>query len=229
VKHLTGQEGLGGLRGDVVEIAYSDTGAGIPEDLRDRIFEPFFTTKTVDRGTGLGLSQVYGFLRQSGGAVTVDSTEGKGTTFHLYLPRSDAIPEQTEAAAESTQHVGVGAKALLVEDHPEVSMVAQDYLAQCGYEVQHAASAEAALEILRRDSAIELVLSDIVMPGMSGLELGRRIRRDHPGAAIVLASGYSDKASEALREGFVLLHKPYSLDALRKVLGQMMRRSTAEA
>ena len=220
---LSGEEGLGGLRGDVVKIAYSDTGIGIPADLRDRIFEPFFTTKTVDRGTGLGLSQVYGFLRQSGGAIAVESEVGRGTTFLIYLPRSNEAPESDDVAVAQPTTVKSGARALLVEDHPEVSVVAQDYLTQCGYEVVRAASAESALEILSQRGDFDLVLSDIVMPGMSGLELGRQIRRTHSAATIVLASGYSDKASEALKEGFVLLHKPYSLDMLRQVLGQALK------
>jgi signal transduction histidine kinase len=222
--HLSGEEGLGGLRGDVVKIGYADTGAGIPADIRDRIFEPFFTTKTVDRGTGLGLSQVYGFLRQSGGAIAVESDVGRGTTFDIYLPRSSEAPERDDVAVARPVAAAGGARALLVEDHPEVSVVAQDYLSQCGYEVACAASAETALELLRQPGDFDLVLSDIVMPGMSGLELGRQVRRDRPAAAIVLATGYSDKASEALREGFALLHKPYSLDALRQILGQTLKR-----
>ena len=224
---LTGKEGLGGLSGDVIKIAYADNGVGIPEDVRDRIFEPFFTTKTVDRGTGLGLSQVYGFLRQAGGAITVDSEIGRGTTFNLYLPCSDEaiVPEVGDDAPSIA--AGGGARALLVEDHPEVSAVAQDYLVQCGYEVTHAPTAEVALEMLRQRADYDLVLSDIVMPGMSGLEFGRRIRRDHTKSAIVLATGYSDKASEAVKEGFTLLSKPYSLDALRKVLGQVLNRPAA--
>jgi signal transduction histidine kinase len=219
---LTGKEGLGGLRGDVIRISYTDTGVGIPEDVRDRIFEPFFTTKTVDRGTGLGLSQVYGFLRQAGGAIAVESEVGRGTTFHLYLPRSDEAPEADGAGDAAPAAAAGGSRALLVEDHPEVSAVAQDYLTQCGYEVVHAPSAEAALEILLQRDDFDLILSDIVMPGMSGLEFGRRVR-DRVGAVIVLATGYSDKAAEAVQEGFALLHKPYSLDALRTILGQTRR------
>lgn len=132
-------------------------------------------------------------------------------------------PESDDVAVAQPTTVKSGARALLVEDHPEVSVVAQDYLTQCGYEVVRAASAESALEILSQRGDFDLVLSDIVMPGMSGLELGRQIRRTHSAATIVLASGYSDKASEALKEGFVLLHKPYSLDMLRQVLGQALK------
>jgi len=223
--HLTGREGLGGLQGDVVTIVYSDTGVGIPEDVRDRIFEPFFTTKRVDRGTGLGLSQVYGFLRQSHGAITVDSSPGRGATFTLYLPKCDEAPEPEDIAAPDPVAASAGATALVVEDHPEVAIVAQDYLAECGYEVVAARSAELALDILGRRSDVDLVVSDIVMPGMSGLELGRLIRQRYPDLAVILATGYSDKASEALREGFVLLQKPYSLDLLRKALGRSATRT----
>ena len=222
VEDITGRAGLHGLEGTFAKIVYADTGTGIAEDIRERIFEPFFTTKKVDRGTGLGLSQVYGFLQQSDGVVTVESEEGRGTIFNLYIPFCGEPPEPPEVAAEPVSQVNAETTALLVEDHPEVSVVAQDYLAQCGYDVVHASTAEAALEILQSRSDIDLVLSDIVMPGMSGLELGRLIRQFHATASIVLASGYSDKATEARSEGFALLQKPYSLEALQRVLGQVL-------
>ncbi|KIZ39466.1 MULTISPECIES: hybrid sensor histidine kinase/response regulator [Rhodopseudomonas] len=210
------------LTGDYAVVSFTDTGTGIPDDIREQIFEPFFTTKTVDRGTGLGLSQIYGFVQQSHGAITVDSTVGRGTTFKMYLPRSaeQPLPEPAESNASPAAQVTRQTTLLLVEDHPDVAAVASDYAEQCGYHVLHASSAEAAIELLNTRHDIELVFSDIVMPGMSGLELARLIRDHHPEIPVVLASGYSERTATAVREGFPLLHKPYTMDALRQKLVQ---------
>jgi two-component system, NtrC family, sensor kinase len=215
--------GPGGLSGEFAVVAFSDTGCGIADEIRDRIFEPFFTTKKVDRGTGLGLSQVYGFAQQSQGAISVNSKPAAGTTFELFLPCCHEVPATVSKAAEETPTPASAATVLLVEDHPDVSAVGSDYIEQCGYRVICAASAEAAVEMLNKRNDIDLVFSDIVMPGMSGLELARLIREHHPETPIVLATGYSDRAAAALAEGFVLLQKPYSLEALRKSLSQAMQ------
>ncbi len=220
---LDGNNGPGGLTGEVAAIAFSDTGSGIADDIRDRIFEPFFTTKKVDRGTGLGLSQVYGFVQQSRGAITVTSGPGAGTTFQLLLPCCDEALQLEDRAAADTPAAVRSATVLLVEDHPDVSAVGSDYVEQCGFKVVCATLAEVAVDILNQRSDIDLVFSDIVMPGMSGLELGRLIREHHPETPVVLASGYSDRAAIALREGFTLLQKPYSLEALRKSLAEAMQ------
>ncbi|NVN86826.1 MAG: response regulator [Rhodopseudomonas sp.] len=212
------------LTGEYAVLTFADTGTGIPDDIRERIFEPFFTTKTVDRGTGLGLSQIYGFVQQSHGTITVDSKVGRGTTFELFLPRSaeQPLPDAEEIETPPPQ-VTKPTTLLLVEDHPDVSAVAADYAEQCGYDVLHANSAEAAIELLKQRRDIGLVFSDIVMPGMSGLELGRLIRQHYPDMPVVLASGYSDRTATALREGFPLLQKPYTLEALRASLLQAIR------
>jgi two-component system NtrC family sensor kinase len=215
--------GPSGLTGEFAVIAFSDTGSGIADDIRDRIFEPFFTTKKVDRGTGLGLSQVYGFTQQSKGAITVASRPGVGTTFELFLACcNEALQLESKAAADALPIVKP-ATVLLVEDHPDVSAVGSDYVEQCGFKVVCANSAEVAVDILNERGDIDLVFSDIVMPGMSGLELGRLIREHHPETPVVLASGYSDRAAVAVREGFTLLQKPYSLEALRKSLTEAMQ------
>src|SRR3954464_11218746 len=216
-----------GLTGKVAVIAFADPGCGIADDIRDRIFEPFFTTKKVDRGTGLGLSQVYGFVQQSQGAITVSSGPGAGTTFELLLPCCEEGFQTESKAADEPAPPVKSATVLLVEDHPDVSAVGSDYVEQCGFKVVCAASAEVALEILNQRSDIDLVFSDIVMPGMSGLELGRLIREHHPETPVVLASGYSDRAAAALEEGFILLQKPYSLEALRKSLTEAMQAADA--
>jgi two-component system, NtrC family, sensor kinase len=220
---LDGNSGPNGLTGEFAVVAFSDTGSGIAEDIRDRIFEPFFTTKKVDRGTGLGLSQVYGFAQQSRGAITVVSRPGAGTTFELLLPCCDEALQLESKAVDDALPLVKSATVLLVEDHPDVSAVGSDYVEQCGFKVVCAASAEVAVDILNQRSDIDLVFSDIVMPGMSGLELGRLIREHHPETPVVLASGYSDRAAAAREEGFTLLQKPYSLEALRKSLAEAMQ------
>jgi two-component system NtrC family sensor kinase len=225
VKTVTLDENSGpsGLTGEFAVVAFSDTGSGIADDIRDRIFEPFFTTKKVDRGTGLGLSQVYGFVQQSQGAITVTSRAGGGTTFELLLPHCDEALQAESKAADDAVPLVKSVTVLLVEDHPDVSAVGSDYVEQCGFKVVCAASAEVAVDILNQRSDIDLVFSDIVMPGMSGLELGRLIREHHPETPVVLASGYSDRAALAVEEGFTLLQKPYSLEALRKSLAEAMQ------
>jgi two-component system NtrC family sensor kinase len=220
---LNDNAGPGGLTGEFAVIAFSDTGLGIADDIRDRVFEPFFTTKKVDRGTGLGLSQVYGFVQQSRGAVSVISHPGAGTTFELLLPCCDEALQAESGAIEDAPALAKSATVLLVEDHPDVSAVGSDYVEQCGFKVICATSAEGAVDILNQRSDIDLVFSDIVMPGMSGLELGRLIREHHPETPVVLASGYSDRAALAINEGFTLLQKPYSLEALRKSLTEAMQ------
>ena len=206
------------LVGEFAAVTVTDSGVGIPDNIRERIFEPFFTTKPVDKGTGLGLSQVFGFVNQSQGAVTVESQEGRGARFTMFLPVSEeALPQLAADARPPAASLGQ-ARVLLVEDNPDVATVAADYLEQCGCRVVKANSAEAAVETLNRRRDIDLVFSDIVMPGMSGLELGRLVRDHHPEIPVVLASGYSDKAARAVEDGFMLLEKPYSLEALRRSL-----------
>ena len=208
-----------GLDGEFVSITVSDTGEGIPDEIREHVFEPYFTTKKLDKGTGLGLSQVYGFARQSQGTVTFDTSPGTGTIFTLFLPRSREPLHQDVSPADLSNST-YPQRVLLVEDNPDVAVVAEDYLEQCGCTVVRADSAEKAIELLNTDKGIQLVFSDIVMPGMNGLELARLVRDHHPGMGLILASGYSDKATDAISEGFTLLNKPYSLPALQTALAQ---------
>ena len=217
------------LRGRFAAVSVLDTGTGISEEIRERIFEPFFTTKPVDKGTGLGLSQVYGFVRQAQGAVTVASEVGRGSRVIMYLPVTDALPERPSSAVVRDPGKLEGIRVLLVEDNPDVAMIATDYLEQCGCSVVRAENAEKALETLNGRNDINLVLSDIAMPGMSGLELARVVRDHHPEIGIVLATGYSDKASRAVEEGFRLIEKPYSLDVMRQSLKAAVNAQKTEA
>jgi two-component system NtrC family sensor kinase len=210
-----------------ISVVVSDTGAGIPAEIREHIFEPYFTTKKQDKGSGLGLSQVYGFAKQSGGDITFETIEGVGTTFTILMPRS-VDPLESEAPPDLQTPIKP-CRVLLVEDNLDVGVVARDYLEQCGCEVLNARSGEEAIDSLRSERSIELILSDIVMPGMNGLELARTVREHHRDIPIILASGYSEMAAVAVAEGFVLLNKPYSLQALRAAISQVTSAEKANA
>jgi CheY-like chemotaxis protein len=187
----------------------------------DKIFEPFFTTKGVGQGTGLGLSQVFGFTKQSGGDVLVTSEEGRGARFTMYLPASilDAGAGTADRAEPLVAASGEGACILVVEDNPDVGTFATQALAELGYTTELAANAALALERLTTNAAaFDVVFSDVVMPGMSGVELGQEIRRLYPSLPVILASGYSSVIAQSGTHGFELLQKPYSIDALARIL-----------
>jgi CheY-like chemotaxis protein len=210
-----------------VAVSVSDTGAGIPADKLSQIFEPFFTTKEIGKGTGLGLSQVYGFVKQSGGDVAVFSETGHGATFTIYLPQVERTPEEQivqsgEAAGISAE--GRGRRVLVVEDNVEVGRFSTQLLQDLGYVTTWAANAGEALELLGEVDGFDVVFSDVVMPGMGGVELGEEIRRRHPGLPVILTSGYSHVLAEEGRHGFELLHKPYAAEELSRVLRRVTRR-----
>ncbi len=206
-----------GAFGDFVAITIEDTGEGIPKDVLERIFEPFYTTKGVNKGTGLGLSQVYGFAKQSGGEIDVKSEPGKGTAFTLYLPRAKAT---SQPVAPSTPYVQSATpsrslRILLVEDNDTVGQFALNLMTELGHDVTLAPEAHAALQHLReRRGEFDLVFSDVVMPGITGVELGQEIRRHWPDLRVVLTTGYSHVLAEQQNHGFELLRKPYSLEDL---------------
>ena len=215
--------------GDFVAVSVSDTGSGIEADLLERIFEPFFTTKGVGHGTGLGLSQVFGFAKQSGGDVAVDSVVGVGTTFTLFLPRSqqaevqEGVPDEPEPLAE-----GHGTPVLVVEDNEEVGAFARQALVELGYRAVWVKDAQAAIATIEANGQeIEIVFSDVVMPGMNGVDLAREIRRRRPYLPVVLTSGYSHVLASEGTDGFELLHKPYSVADLSRALRRALRERSA--
>lgn len=208
---------------DLVRLSVIDTGVGMHPEVVARAFEPFFTTKDVGKGSGLGLPQVYGFAQQSGGRVNIDSMPGAGTTVTVMLPRSHRAPaaatpddRQKRAGTDRARRGHI----LLVEDDREVSALTREMLNSLGFSVIHVTGAEAALGALANERAIDVVMSDIMMPGaVSGLELAREIRRRHPTLPIALATGYAESAA-GIRDGeFKLLLKPYSVEALAEALG----------
>ncbi|MGX7705488.1 PAS domain S-box protein [Methylobacterium sp. Gmos1] len=226
--------GHAAARGPFAAISLTDTGAGMTPAVIEKIFEPFFTTKEVGKGTGLGLSQVFGFAKQSGGDVDVTSRPGEGSTFILYLPEV-AAPAETGRPAPADEGLAparAGQRVLLVEDNVGVGRFAAQILNDLGYVATWVTNAEAALDVLAQDSAYDAVFSDVVMPGMGGIELGKTLRRRHPGLPVILTSGYSHVLAQEGSHGFPLLHKPYSAEQLSHMLASAIgqrRRSTAPA
>jgi two-component system NtrC family sensor kinase len=207
-----------------VAVSVNDTGVGIPQDQLGRIFEPFFTTKEVGQGTGLGLSQVFGFAKQSGGEVMVASEIGQGSTFTLYLPRVPGSDRPQKVSVEDVPAAaGDGMSILVVEDNLDVGTFAADALSELGYVTTLVNSAKDALaELTKNPARFDVVFSDVVMPGMTGIDLAREVRRrfDLP---IVLTSGYSQALSQNGSSGFELLQKPYSIEQLSRVLHKVTR------
>ncbi|OYU92059.1 PAS domain S-box protein [Tardiphaga alba] len=216
--------------GDYVAVSVADSGTGIPPEHIQTIFEPFFTTKEVGRGTGLGLSQAFGFAKQSGGDIVVTSIVGEGSVFTIYLPRSRSTAAADPAPAPHTDLTsGQGHRILVVEDNPDVGRFSTELLEDLGHWTEWVRSADQALAALSENEfAFDLVFSDVIMPGMNGVELGNVIRERYPGLPVVLTSGYSSVLAENAHRGFELIQKPYSVEALsrtlRKAIGDRSRR-----
>ena len=212
--------------GDYVEIAVTDTGCGISEDDLSHVFEPFFTTKEVGEGSGMGLSMVYGFARQSGGNVTIESELGKGTTVRLTLPSADGETASVDDAQTARNRNYHEIKVLLVEDDEDVRDSAVMLLKSLGCEVIEAENAAPVFDILEQDDSIDLLLSDVVLPGgKNGIELAQDAVRLRPGLSVVLVSGYPERILEKAGltdAGFHLLRKPFSKEALSEALGSAM-------
>ena len=222
----------GNLQGEFVALAIIDTGSGMPADVLAHVFEPFFTTKPVGKGTGLGLSQVHGFANQSGGEVTLSSEPGRGTVVTIYLPRSTNVAEENsgEPAADGPAQGTV----LVVEDSRDVAEVTSSLLEQLGYRVVRAENAAEALRHLQQGIGVDLLFSDIVMPGtINGLGLAQICQERFPDIPVLLTSGFSD-AAQAADGRFDILRKPFELSALEHAIEHAMndghgRRTAASA
>ncbi len=225
---LRGKASEEGLSGEFVAIRVADTGAGIAPDVLPRVFEPFFTTKEVGKGTGLGLSQVYGFAKQSGGTAGITSSR-RGTAVTLFLPQTWELPEAAREQDTAVAAERAAGTVLLVEDNEEVADVAKAYLEELGYRVKRAVSAQGGLDLLEVEKSVDIVFSDILMPGgMNGLELAATVRKKFPDITVLLTTGYSSSAQDAVRQGFEVLQKPYDLAALERALRTAHGTVTAE-
>lgn len=223
---VTKASGLDCPPGNYVVVSVQDTGHGIDPDILPRIFEPFFTTKPSGKGSGLGLSMVYGFARQSGGQVAVQSAPGQGTKFRLYFPRAADRDDRQQPGEAGVVGQGVGEHILVVEDDPDLRSHAAGLLQAFGYRVSVAAGAQEALDILRRGPEVDLLFTDVVMPGaMNGHDLAERARSLFPGLKVLFTSGYSDGAlfdQDRLRPGIQLLEKPYRRGTLARRIHQAL-------
>jgi signal transduction histidine kinase/CheY-like chemotaxis protein len=220
--------------GDYVEIEVTDNGVGMSRDVLNRVFEPFFTTKPTGQGTGLGLPQIYGFVKQSGGFMRIESSPGEGTSVRIYLPGCE--PSETPAAeesqaAESTESAGAehGARTLVVEDQPEVRSQIADALNEIGYTVLQAGDGTAGLQILESQSSLDLLITDVGLPGMSGLELAEAARASRPDLPILLITGYVGKPLGTLRltPNMEVLRKPFTLEQLVARARALLKRTAS--
>ncbi len=216
--------------GDYVEIEVTDSGVGISHDLLSRVFEPFFTTKPTGRGTGLGLSQVYGFVKQSGGHVRIESAPGEGTSARIYLPGHAPLPcpatqdQPTRKECESPYARRRG-KTLIVEDQEEVRSQIVGTLAELGCNTIEAGDGTTGLKIIESGEQLDLLISDVGLPGLSGLQLAEAARAAHPDLPILLITGYAGKSAETLQLGanMALLRKPFTLDELAERVRAMFK------
>ena len=202
--------------GDYVAICVTDTGTGMTKEIRAKVFEPFFTTKEIGKGSGLGLSQVLGFAKQSGGGVRVDSKLGHGTSIHIYLPRAQAAAYAAEMPGlpPKTSAVETGTLLLLVDDDQSVREITASLLQDMGYSVIEAGSGGAALDLLEREPHIKLMLVDFAMPGMNGAEVARQAYAKRPNLPILFVTGFADRAAlDGVSETHII-GKPFINDEL---------------
>ena len=218
---FSARPGYGPTRGNFVAISVADTGCGIAAENLGVIFEPFYTTKEVGKGTGLGLSQVFGFTKQSGGEVEVKSELGQGTVFTVYLPRAENVPAADAIVLTELNAAAHGKRLLLVEDNEMLAQMTCEILTALDYSTTWAANASAALNLLAGGhERFDLVFSDVIMPGMNGIEFGQLVRKRYLGLPVVLTSGYNTIMAEEGTHGFELISKPYTSDTLVRVFGK---------
>jgi CheY-like chemotaxis protein len=210
-----------------LSITVADSGSGMSDEVKERAFEPFFTTKQSGRGTGLGLSTVYGFVKQSHGAITIDSAPGSGTRVTLYLPQLRRVVDALQGDVIEPHTVPAGLRVLLVEDDPEVAAVARGFLQAASCQVVHATSGEQALRVLESGTAFDLMLSDIALgPGMRGTVLAEAAQRSKPQLPVLLMTGYSSQLPDSAPSGPMLqwevLLKPFSRQQLQAAMARAM-------
>jgi len=213
------------LPGSYVVVRVTDSGSGMAPEVVAKVFEPFFTTKPIGQGTGLGLSMIYGFVRQSGGYVRIESGIGRGTTVALFLPRSTADAVATEVAKPQASPQGNGETVLVVEDDATVRLLIIEVLEELGYLHFHAAEAKGALAIINAGTKIDLIVTDVGLPGMDGRALAMLAQKARPGLKVLLVTGYAEKAKvrvDFLGPDMDILLKPFTLDALGLKIKEMI-------
>jgi PAS domain S-box-containing protein len=212
--------------GDYVCITVTDTGVGMSAEVAARAFDPFFTTKPIGQGTGLGLSMIYGFARQSNGHVTIDSKVGQGTTVRLYLPRQHGdIAASHASAARTAEHAATGETVLVIEDEPIVRGVVLEMLAEQGYRTLEAIDGPSGLKILRSGQRIDLLVTDVGLPGMNGRQVADQAREGRPDLKILFITGYAESVAMAdgfLQPGMEMITKPFDLDHLAQRIRVMI-------
>jgi CheY-like chemotaxis protein len=214
--------------GDYAVISVRDTGTGMPPDVLAKVFEPFFTTKPIGQGTGLGLSMIYGFAKQSGGHVRIDSAEGEGTDVSLYLPRRMPQPATVEGATGIEIEVkGDGETVLVVEDDNAVRLIVLDELNELGYTTLEAIDGRTAIPFLQSARKIDLLISDVGLPGMNGRQIAEIARQHRPELPVLFMTGYAENAtsrSEFLAPGMEMISKPFAMDMLAAKIREMLRK-----
>ncbi|MBC7547372.1 MAG: PAS domain S-box protein, partial [Polaromonas sp.] len=228
--YVQAHDGL--LAGDYAVVAVTDNGTGMSPAVLAKVFEPFFTTKPIGQGTGLGLSGIYGFAKQSGGHVRIHSRPGQGTTVRLFLPRDMATHEVTAPLEAPEVPQGEGETVLVVEDDAAVRMIVLDELAELGYTTLEAVDGPTALPMLQSTRKIDLLLTDVGLPGMNGRQIAEIARQHRPGLRVLFMTGYAEKAASRakfLAPGMEIISKPFTMDALAARIGSMLRDPTQGA
>jgi CheY-like chemotaxis protein len=213
--------------GDYVVISVSDTGAGMSPAVVAKAFDPFFTTKPIGQGTGLGLSMIYGFVKQSGGHVRIHSEEGRGTTVKLFLRRADHESQAPSHHAEPKPRRGQGEMVLVVEDDPTVRLLVTEVLGELGYRYMEAPDARTAIPLLESGVVIDLLVTDVGLPVINGRQLAEIARQHRPELKVLFVTGYAENAAlraDFLAPGMEMMTKPFALDAMAAKIREMIER-----
>ena len=224
--HLVGEpSGAAASSGPYVRLSVGDTGVGMDGDVLSRVFEPFYTTKPLGQGTGLGMSMIYGFIQQSEGHIRIDSTPGQGTTVELYLPLAAEGQGAPLAEADGVVVGGHGQRIVLVEDDAQVRVLTSELLTELGYHVDAAETADGALGILASLEPVDLLVTDVGLPGLNGRQLAEIVRQTRPALPILFMTGYAEGAavrSEFLEAGMTMIAKPFNVDVFSQTVGRIL-------
>lgn len=217
--------------GEYVEISVTDTGTGMPAEVLEKVFDPFYTTKPLGEGTGLGLSMIYGFIQQSRGHVMIDSEEGRGTTIRLFLPRHVGIVEDEALVGDTATPTGAGETVLVIEDDMSVRLLVMQVLEELGYQGIETSDGRQAMPILESSRKIDLLISDVGLPGLNGRQLAEIARERRPDLPILFMTGYAKQAADQaafLAGGMEIITKPFAIEQLGRRIGEILRRRAAK-